>query len=262
MSNNLFGLTFDTELENQEVTDSIGFDSPRNVVLESGIYKGIIKRAYFTKSNTANSKAVALNVEFDVEANNNTNQITQQYWICNAKGENWYVDKSTNKKSLLLGFNKANELFWVLGKSKKVGLAQILDPVNKATKTIHIEKYDFETKTVQQVETESIPLLEGKQLALAIKKIVTNRQKYNSSTGTYEPINEKREYNEVQKVFDINTLRSYSELIANTDKPVLATQWKEAHTGVTKDTFKQVNEVESSQPTLSSSDTDLSKLFD
>lgn len=152
--------------------------------IDTDIYTGPVKALFAGKSKEG---AMSLTVVVDIGGGR---EYKETLWITNKKGENFFT--KDNKKQPLPGFTVANEIALMTTEKE---LHQ-LDTEEKV-----IKLYDFELKkevpTTVQMVTEAI----GKPVALGILKVLENKSKKNDSTGKYEPIEETREVNIIDKVF-------------------------------------------------------------
>lgn len=158
-------------------------------LLDSDIYAAKLKAAY--QSNSASSKAVAINFVFDV----NGKEVNEQIWVTNGQGGITYKDKRSGEERNLPGFNQVNSLCMLLT-GKSLGEQNVEDRVVKI--------YDFDAK--KQIP-KSVPCfvdLHDLDVDIAIQKHVIDKTEKNASTGTYEPTGETREVNKVVKFFSGN----------------------------------------------------------
>lgn len=192
-------------------------------VLESAVYPFVIKLAYVTKSA---SKAMVITIHFTGE---NKTQMRQQFWVTSKETKGckiFYINKKTNEKHYLPGFNQANALC-LLTCGKELG--------TMATDKKVINVYDFNERKEVPTEVDVLSELENKQiLAGVLKQTVDNRAK-NANTGEYEPTGETRDENDIDKFFRIKDQLTVMEIRAQKTTPDFMEKWVSNWEGKTKD---------------------------
>lgn len=192
----------------QQETDYVGGYS----VLDSGLYKCSIQYAY---AKTAQSGAMAfvlcLSTDKGVEIN-------QTFWISSGKDKgcsNTFINKD-GQKQYLPGWLMADGLAHLtVGK----GLRELEDE-NKL-----IKLYNYEVKAEVATQVPMFTELLGKEVAVGIVKQIVNKR-IKTDDG-YVDSDETREINEVVKFFDIETLRTISEVRAGTEEAEYVHKWLE-----------------------------------
>lgn len=198
--------------------------------LESGIYRAEVVYAYGTQSKNGASGVV---VKFNIlQEDKEPYPFTQTFWVSDRKGNTFYLDKKDGKPHNLAGFNQANHLCELLTGSP-------LSEVEVEELTLPL--YNFDQKKEVPTTVKALSQLHGKELALAIKHIRENKREKVTSTGEYEPINEERFLNEIDKVFVINNGQclTYDEIKAEI-VPEFAEKWLMKWEGKVDDKYKEV----------------------
>lgn len=211
----------------QENTDRIGGGFQP---LKSNIYQAEVVYAYgITSKNGAKGLTVKFNI---LQEGKEPYPFTTTFWISDKKGNTFYLDKE-GKTHNLPGFNQANHLSVLLtGKE--------LQDSEFEVRSLPI--YNFESRKEEPTEVQAIPELFGKTLALAIKLIRENKREKSTSTGEYEPVNEERFINDIDKVFVINDegeVFTFDE-VRNNLPSEFATKWIGIWEGKTDDKYKEV----------------------
>lgn len=151
--------------------------------LDSGIYRATIKALYGGQSA---SGAVSVTLIADIDGQ----EFRETFWVTNRKGENWFINKSSGKKSPLPGFTMVDELC-LIATEKPLSEQEIEE------KVINIYNYD-EGRMVPTSVPMFVECL-GKEVALGIlKQLVNKREKQGDE---YVDTPEFREENVVDKVF-------------------------------------------------------------
>src|SRR5690606_23219041 len=96
--------------------------------LDSGIYLATIKALYGGQSA---SGAVSVTLIADIDGQ----EFRETFWVSNRKGENWFINKTSGKKSPLPGFTLVDELC-LIATEKPLAEQEIED------KVINIYNYD------------------------------------------------------------------------------------------------------------------------
>lgn len=197
--------------------------------LESGIYRAEVVYAYGTQSKNGASGVI---VKFNIlQEDKEPYPFTQTFWVSDKKGNTFYLDKD-GKPHNLAGFNQANHLCELLTGAP-------LSEVEIEEITLSI--YDFEQKKEVPTTVQALTALHDKELALAIKHIRENKREKSTSTGEYEPVNEERFLNEIDKVFAIKNgvCFTYDEVKAEIE-PEFAEKWLQRWEGKLDDKYKEV----------------------
>lgn len=223
----MFGNLKTNETAMQEKTDRIGGGYQP---LPSGIYQAEVAHAYAT---TSKSGAMGLVVKFNIiQDGKDPYPYTTTFWVSDKKGNTFYLDKDGNPHNLA-GFNQANHLCaLVTGK----GLQEV------AFEPRTLQLYDYDAKKEVPTEVNAATELFGQTVALAIKHIRENKREKSPSTGEYEPVNEERFTNDIDKVFGISDAgEAYTFDEAANEIPFeFAEKWLAKWKDKTDDKFKEV----------------------
>lgn len=193
-------------------------------VLESGLYNLTVKVAYGGQS-SGGAKFLQVVAQTD-----DGQEYRETLYVTNKKGENYYLDKSNNKV-YLPGFNTAEGLC-ALAAGKHLNQATFEQKV--------IPVYDYDQK--KEIPT-NVPVcidLIGKRITAGIIKQTVNKT-VKDGQGNYQPTNEKRDENFIDKLFHIDSGMTVAELTAKATESAFKQQWADKFTGVTRDKFKAVS---------------------
>lgn len=183
MSNPLSNLATDNTI--QEGGDSLGGYS----ALESDVYKMKIDKAFITLSA---KKATAINLHFTGE-NNATLRV--QLWATSGEDKgckNYYVNKKTNEKHYLPGFNQINALCLLT-------LGQEVSTLSTEKKNIKL--YDATAKKEVVTEVDMLMPLLGQEILVGVIKQTVDKRAKDAASGQYMPTGEIRTENEIDKFF-------------------------------------------------------------
>lgn len=200
--------------------------------LESNLYKAIIRQAY---AKPTPSGSLEVRIEFEIHPKDgNPRKHTESFYITTKNGENFYINKNGDKMPLA-GYNHVNDI--ALGLTGKT-----LDELDKEGKieVKNVKVYNF---TTQKEEIEQLPVLVPfleKEVALAIIKRRENKKK--KVGDDYEPINEERIYNAVEKVFTLRDGNAFTtkEIKSGLNEPKFVFEWLNHWKGKLDDKFKEV----------------------
>lgn len=199
--------------------------------LESGIYNGKIKQAYFIES-----KGGALGMALTLELENGSEH-RETIYFTNRNKQTFYT--RNNKNYDLPGYALLNDLaLFTTGKRLEQG----------AESVIQAEVYDYDTKSTVKKEVKAPRDMLDKPVCVGILKKEENRTELNSSTNKYEPTNEKITVTNIDAAFHPKTHLSVPELIAKETEPKAYNKWVDKNQGKTKDNFKPVNGVKTGSP--------------
>lgn len=222
MSNPFATMTSSASAKSED-TDSLG----GGFVLDTGLYDVTIKMAYAI---VAGSGANGVVFEFET-SNKKTLRMTEYISSGTEKGcKNFYVDKDGNEQ-LLPGFLKVDGLCLL---ATKLELGQ----QTWEEKLVPIYNNDAKTEVPTKVFV-AVSLL-GTKLKLGVLKINENKTKKNETTGKYDPINEARDINEVNKVFHAETGKTISEYREKVETANFLAKWTEKFGTATVEKYKAV----------------------
>jgi len=191
--------------------------------VESDYYAAIIRQAYAT---TAKSGAKAVNFEFALPGGK---PLRTTIYVTDKEGKNYFLNKDDKTKKVPLpGFTTVDDICLCT-------VEKDLSEVDVEEKVVKI--YDFEAK--KEVPTNVPVLIEliGKTVGLGILKVLENKS-VKDANGEYQPTNETREINEIDKVFHDETGYTVVEVRAGLEAPSFKDGWIERNKGKTRDKRK------------------------
>lgn len=199
----LANLTTDETIKSSKDTVGGGY-APK----PSGVYDGVIKVAYLSKS-TGGATAVNLIVGIG------DSEYRETVYITNKEGKNFYIDKNDGAKNYLPGFNTINDIALLTAQRE---LSQ-LDTERKVVKLWNTEQ----AKEVP-TEVECITAMHGKPIKLGILEEITFK---NVKQGNeYVPSNELRTSNVISKVFHPTNNKTVNECRAKAETAEFIDKWK------------------------------------
>lgn len=212
-------LAYDNSIENEKDTLGGGYQP-----WESGVYALTIKLAYIE---TSKNGAMGLNCVFEDAAGK---QYKETLWATNRKGENFYVNQEGQKK-YLAGFIHADALcLLTAGKA----LSEV------EAETIVVKLYNKEAGSEVPTKVQAIKEIMGQPVKLGIVKQRVNKTKLNEATGKYDPINEEKFENQIDKVFRAADDMTTAEIRAQVEVAEFMTEWQARWDGKLKDRYKEV----------------------
>ena len=202
----------------EEQKDSLGGSG----LFDTDIYAAKVKVAYV---GYAKSGAMNINLVLDIDGR----EYRETIYITNRNGDNFWT--RDGKKYPLPGFTTINDLC-VLTNEKQ------LSEMDTESRVFKI--WDFEQKAEVNKEVPCIVDLLGKEVNVGIVRKVENKTALGSS-GKYEPTNEKRELNEINKFYyhDRDNMLTVFEAMHQKDAE-FAKKWLEKNKGKVQDKFKEV----------------------
>ena len=222
MSNNVFSnLNADGAERNADNVGKSGFS-----VYPTNVYEMQIKYAYTGTS--MSSKAMSVTIVGNILNYNgsNTNPYSETLWITNKDGLNYSMSKD-NKKKLLTGFQTLDDIC-CLATGKHLSQQGTVDKI--------IEKYDYDTKSMQKA---SVPVIEGlidKKVTVAISQIKDfKRKKFDDG---YKTINDFKDSNRIEKVFANDKHLTVNEILNKVESSEFYNTWLEKHKGKVQDRTK------------------------
>lgn len=175
----------------EESKDSLGGFGP----MPSGVYDAVIKLAYAGKSSSSDAQCVT--VHFDVGGQ----EMREQIWVTNGKGQNFYTPKGETSRLPLPGFTTIDELC----------LLATGEPLSEQpTETKTVKLYNFEEKKELPTEVPVLVDLIGKPVKLGILRQIVDKQT-KGDDGVYRANGETRTENTVSKVFHPETKMTVNE---------------------------------------------------
>lgn len=205
-------------LESQK--DSLG----GGFIRESGLYEATVKLAY---AHEATSGAMGVTVFYEL-ADGSELRDTQYVTSGRDKGGNNYYVKD-GKQIPLPGFTIINDLC-ILTSEKPLS--------EQDTRERTVSLYDFEAKREVPTSVQCIDAIEGEKVWIGLQKVVDNKTQKNDATGKYEKINEKRELNEINKLFHFDTKVTVVEAMNGADSTFFDS-WDKKYTGVDRVKYEE-----------------------
>lgn len=185
-------------------------------VHDSGVYELTLHAVYAGKSDSgANSVTFVSKMEDGTD-------YTWTEWVTSgtAKGGKNFTVNDKGEAQYLPGYNRANAIAMLCCEKELAALTwetKVIKKFNKAA--------GAEINTEVPMATE----LQGKKILIGLQKQIVNKQVQNSTTKQWDNINEKRETNEVDKVFQVGSRRTLKEALAKQEKGEFIDKWIEAN---------------------------------
>lgn len=192
-------------------------------VLPSDAYTAVIKMAYL---GTSSGGAAFIDFEFMID-NGSTHKERIYVSSGDAKGNSNQYERN-GKKYYLPGFIVGDDI-------AAVTTGHLLADQSDSVEEKIIKVYDFEAKGEKDKEVSVITSLIGKKLKLGIRKVKEFKRK--EINGQWKTIDEVREFNEIDKVFDEDGFTVLEKFEQN-DEPEFIEQWVERNKGKEKDLTK------------------------
>lgn len=206
----------------EQTTDNLGGGS---FTRESDIYSGKIKMAYAGAAKSG-ARFIQLIVDFG-----DGKEYKETTYITNKAGENFYLNKSDNTKKVPLpGFVTIDDIC-LCATGKPLAEQDAEDKVVKI--------YDFDAKAELPTSVPVLVDLIGKDISLAILKVIENKQAKDAS-GNYVATAETREINSIDKVFDTDSRMTVVEARNGAETPVFWDNWLERNKGKARDKTAKV----------------------
>lgn len=197
----------------EESQDRLGGFSP----FDSDIYIGTIKVAY---AGTSSGGATSVSVVVDADGK----EYRETFYVTNKKGENFFISQD-KKKVPLPGFTVVDDIC-LIASGKPLA--------NQETEEKVINLYDFDAKKELPKSVPMLTDLVGQKIALGILKQLENKNAKNAA-GEYEPTEETRETNVVDKVFHPEMKLTVAEARNGKEDPEFWDKWVEKNKGTVRD---------------------------
>lgn len=212
--------------------------APDGHLLSSGIYPMEIEMAYVDLS-----KGGAMGLFLTLKDEDFQTPVKQTIWMTSgdAKGNrNYYID-AEGKKKILPGMAQAEHI-------AKITTGKSFSDLDTEDKIVKV--WDSKAGTEKPTKVRAVTDLIGQKLVVGLLKKVENRN-VRTSDGQYRPVNKKRYFNEIGKLFYPDGL-TVSEKEAGGSEPGFINQWKEKYENVTIDNYKEVDDSAYASETSSS----------
>lgn len=196
--------------------------------LPSGVYGFDVLLAYCGKS-----KGGAKFVQLELKEVDTDNKRRFTIYVSNKEGSIKYKNKKTGALEYLPGFLTIDSLcLLTVGKP----LVQLQAQIEKKT----INLYNFDLKREVPTEVDMLMPLIGQRIKAGILETIENKSAKNPSSGVYEPTNEKRTINEIDKFFRDRDDKTVGEIVGKKEKAEFIDTWKAKWDGVPNDKYKAV----------------------
>ncbi len=206
----------------EAVADSLGGGFG---AIDSDAYKATVKAFYAGKSDGG---AHSMTLVADVEVGGQKREYRETFWVTNKKGENAY--EKNGKKYLLPGYITANDIA-LLTTGQELGQQNFEEKI--------IKVYNFDQRAEVPTKVMAAVDVMGKEVTLGILRKTVNKQAKDAG-GNYVDINEKRDVNEVDKVFHTESGRTVNEVTRGLATGEFLPMWAEKNKGNTINRFKEV----------------------
>lgn len=185
--------------------------------IPTNVYPATIKMMYL---DTAKSGAISVNLEAVMMVNGKQRSHKETVYISNREGKFTYTDKQSGEEHPLPGFSQIDTLC-------QLALGKPFVTLSAEKKVIKV--YDFQARAEVNQEKEVYVDMIGTHIQIGMFEETVNKQKKNDQTGKYEPINESRDQNVINKFFgeDGHTL---TEKEAGTE-PKFIDAWRAQYAG-------------------------------
>ncbi|MBZ6396969.1 MULTISPECIES: hypothetical protein [Pantoea] len=208
--------TVETAADVEQEKDVLG----GSFILDTDVYDATIKLAYAGESKRG-SKSLTIHADI------NGKEVRHTFYVTNKQGQNFYVNKKTDKKEFLPGWNAANALCLLIADKEL--------PAMVAEEKI-VKLYDFDAKAEVPTKVQALTELHGGRVKLAIEKqLVDVNQETAPNSGVYVPSGKTREQNEIVKVFYAEDGRTTTEIRNNVEQAEFLQQWVARNKGKISD---------------------------
>lgn len=208
-----------------EQTDSLG----GRQLFPSDVYKAVISCVYLTESKNGATGAV-LDLKIDGK------DYRETIWFTNHNGENFYVGRDGTKQGLP-GWNTMDALSMCsVGKGFMAALGSREEKVVKV--------YDYESKSEQPTNVPVVMDLLNAPVSVGIIHQIVNKREL--IDGEYKEVDETREENVINAVFNTASGKTFSEMKKNAE-PTFMDKWLNKYkTGAPLDKSKKTGNAPSS----------------
>lgn len=212
----------------------------------SNAYEAVVKALYFGASDKG-AQYAGIHLLID------GTEYREQVYMTNKAGDNFYVDKSTGKKKEMPGFQLVNEICLMT-----TGLPLLDQPIEE--KILKLYDYNEKKETNQSVPV-AVEVI-GKPIIAGILHKIKNKQQKVEGTDDYIDIDEKREFNEINKVFHAESQGTATEYQKELKLGAFFEEWVNKNKDNTIDTFKTPrNAPQSGRPGANPSNGQTKSLF-
>lgn len=210
-------LNFNTGGAKQE-SESVGGS---RTLFDSDVYKARIKQAYL---DAYESGSRFLSLMLDIGGKD----YEERLLLTNGKGESfWTNDKGEPQQ--YSGLTRFEELAFAAGypNIQAIGI-----------QAANIRAWDKDAKAFVLRQHQTVLVnLQGKEVLVAIQKIVQNKQKKNEVTKKYDKLNEREEINQIEKFANLSK-QTQLEAAKNVNPPQFMDAWIAKWQGNVNDKYK------------------------
>ncbi len=191
-------------------------------VFDSDVYEATVKQAYLASYDSgARYAAITLDI--------NGKDHEERLLLTNKKGEGFFTGRDGSPVQFS-GLTRLDELAFSAGFPNTQ--ASGIGPGN-------IRVWDGDSKSfVLKQHPTVLTGLQGKKVLVALQRIIQNKQKKNSVTGSYDKINEQEEVNQIQKFANLAKMTQL-ESARSVNPPVFIDAWKNKWAGKVHNTYKE-----------------------
>ena len=224
MSMNPFGDAFANDTGKEVAGDKDTLGGFR--IHDSGLYEVTIETVYAGKSDGGANSVTFVTKMADGTAFTWTEWVTAGI----AKGGKSFTVNDKGEAQYLPGYNRANAIAMLTLEKEFKALTWAPGIIKKYSKAAQAEV---------NTEVALCHELHGKKIIIGLQKQIRNKQEQNKTTNKWEDTNEKREQNEVDKIFQVGSRRTLQEALAKMQEGEFADKWLKAN-DKPRDMFKQV----------------------
>lgn len=189
----------------------------------SDVYTGKIKLAYVGKSSSSEARNITLIV--DVAGK----ELRETIYITTGKGENFYVDKSDQKKRPLPGFELIDDICLL---TTNAGL------VDQDSEEKVVKIYDYTQRADVNTPVQCLTALHGQDVKLCVLREIVDKEKKNDA-GEYVATGETRSQNKIYKAVHPETDKTVNEYRNEIDTATFLPAWLEMNKGKDRDLVKK-----------------------
>lgn len=194
-----------------------------------GVYDATIEKAYIVISSGG---AMGVHLSLDLVNAEQQGKYAETIYITSREGNNFYVDKRTNKKRYLPGFTTIDSLSQIItGKE----LAELTEEMRI------VSVYDSDAGKEVHKQMPTLVELIGRSFKVGLQQVKVNKEEKNNN-GVYAPTSETKVINAIHKIFseDGFTLTELQAAQGEINDPVFIATWEKNFKNVIVDKTKKV----------------------
>ena len=195
-----------------------------------GIYDATIEKAYIVISSGG---AMGVYLGLDLANAEQQGKYSETIYITSRDGNNFYVDKRTNKKRYLPGFTTIDSLSQIItGKE--------LADLNEEMRIVSV--YDSEVGKEVHKQMPTLVDLIGRSFKVGLQQVKVNKEEKNNN-GVYVPTAETKIINAIHKIFSAEgfTMTELEAAQGEIIDPVFINTWEKNFKDVVVDKTKKVD---------------------